>query len=307
MGPLVVYVFGTEDGREVKIGKTRQKVSSRKNQQENTNGNHEPLVFLAAVRATQTSDETTIHSRFKHYRSRRRSPEWFHAEPEVRDWIRGLQGQAWSARTLDDADRADDLPLVDSSYWLPAVTTLLDSQLAIELPHDPRDPWGDLRPDVMTEGDFYTHPDITAAARLAMGGIDLDPASCVAANTGVQARYFYGAKENGLMKEWHGNVWLNPPFGEWADWAPKAIHEIAVGHTKQLCALASSRSTTALSIQPIVQKADAVWLARGRYGFWGPNAGAPDEGHFVFYFGPDVAGFTRAYEPMGTIYKRAAS
>ncbi len=50
-------------------------------------------------------------------------------------------------------------------------------------------------------------------AREVMGEIDLDPASCLAANALIGARYIYTKEENGLLLPWVGRVYLNPPGG----------------------------------------------------------------------------------------------
>lgn len=61
--------------------------------------------------------------------------------------------------------------------------------------------------------EHYSPSNVVSAARLTMGGIDLDPASCLVANQTVQADDFFDALEDGLSRRWHGRVWLNPPGG----------------------------------------------------------------------------------------------
>ena len=61
--------------------------------------------------------------------------------------------------------------------------------------------------------EHYTPPSIVEAARAVLGAIDLDPASCAAANLRVRAALWHGISSDGLKSPWSGRVFLNPPGG----------------------------------------------------------------------------------------------
>lgn len=88
---------------------------------------------------------------------------------------------------------------------------------------------------------FMTPPNVIELARTAMGSIDFDPASNYVAQQYVKAKeycidpsdedsmlYATGVRHaNGLTRQWHGNVWLNPPYsnGNIDAFVDKAIEE----------------------------------------------------------------------------------
>ena len=76
-----------------------------------------------------------------------------------------------------------------------------------------------------------------------MGGIDLDPASCPAANAYIKATDIFTTETNGLDKEWHGNVYLNAPYGKGMSlWMDKVKAEFTAGHIKQAVLLLPART-----------------------------------------------------------------
>jgi hypothetical protein len=73
--------------------------------------------------------------------------------------------------------------------------------------------------------EYYSPRELVETARAMYGGIiDLDPASCRVANDVVKATHFFSSRENGLAQQWHGRIWINPPF-PWKPWVPKLLSE----------------------------------------------------------------------------------
>jgi hypothetical protein len=65
---------------------------------------------------------------------------------------------------------------------------------------------------------WFTPASIVEATRSTLEAIDLDPASCPAANRVVRASRFFDEIDNGYLTPWAGRVFLNPPGGRCDEW-----------------------------------------------------------------------------------------
>lgn len=95
--------------------------------------------------------------------------------------------------------------------------------------------------------EWYTPPRYIHAAREVMGSIDLDPASCEEANKIVCAWRYYNQAEDGLRRQWHGHVWLNPPYGKDVRnrsnqeiWSDNLLQEYCSGRVSQAVLLVNA-------------------------------------------------------------------
>jgi hypothetical protein len=93
---------------------------------------------------------------------------------------------------------------------------------------------------------WRTPPDIVERARIVLGGIDLDPATTIAANAQVNARCIFAPPLDGLAVQWFGSVFLNPPGGvrdgksQCGLWWAKLIEEIESERVKDAIFVAFS-------------------------------------------------------------------
>jgi len=145
----------------------------------------------------------------------------------------------------------------------------------------------------------YTPDIILERVEGTMGCIDLDPCS----NPGrpnVRARKHFTREDDGLSREWHGKVFMNPPYGrEIADWVSRLCAQWEAGNVTEAIALVPART-------------DAKWFRMlrefprcfvwGRLRFIGQENAAPFPSMAV-YLGQDVTGFACAFGDIGDIYQ----
>ena len=149
-------------------------------------------------------------------------------------------------------------------------------------------------PNLPTAPDeLYSPAEYVDAAREAMGGIALDPASCAVANEVVRAERCYAKDDLGQTRDWRADsVWLNPPrsaptFDQFI-WRMMADYEAGV--FRQGTALVDN-STESDWFQLLGTSADAIIFPPKRARLWradgdgGKAKIAAPAGHALIYFG----------------------
>lgn len=168
--------------------------------------------------------------------------------------------------------------------------------------------------------EWYTPSKYIEAARAVMQGIDLDPASCELANRTVKATRYYTKEDNGLAQEWHGRVWLNPPYGAnnhlpndqksyVKQWVDKLICSHNNGDVEQAIAC--------LLIQPSAKWFSPLWnyplcFTNHNVRFFLPNKstakgrkGRTTDSHLFgtlfVYLGPNISSFVEHFTEFGPV------
>jgi phage N-6-adenine-methyltransferase len=137
-----------------------------------------------------------------------------------------------------------------------------------------------------------------------LGVIDLDPASSERAQRGVQALKYFTLADDGLMRMWHGNVWLNPPYAQphIESFADKMILEVRSSRVASAIMLTHNYTDTAW-FQKLAAAASAVCFTRGRIRFEAPDGtlASPTQGQAFFYFGGATTRFVEVFSPLGFV------
>jgi ParB family chromosome partitioning protein len=156
--------------------------------------------------------------------------------------------------------------------------------------------------------EWYSPAEHVEMARRVMGGIDLDPASCELAQQTVKATRYLTATDDGLAHEWHGRIWINPPYsrGLITRFADKLIEEWRAGRVQQAIALVNAhpdgRWFQRLSAEFV------LCLAHKRIKFYdGTRTCNPRFPSAFFYAGSRRSTFRRVFGQLGAIVEPGAS
>jgi DNA N-6-adenine-methyltransferase (Dam) len=147
--------------------------------------------------------------------------------------------------------------------------------------------------------EWYSPPQVVDPVLGFLGVIDLDP--CADPGRAIPATMHFTMADDGLAHEWHGRIFMNPPYG----------HGIGVWMSKLAAEFASGRVTEAIALVPA--RVDTHWwrdfparsvcFVDGRLKFSGAKTSAPFPSALL-YLGSRPEVFEAAFSPLGRIYRQ---
>lgn len=155
--------------------------------------------------------------------------------------------------------------------------------------------------------EWYTPAEYLDAARSVLGGIDLDPASSQMANETVRAAEFFSVDDDGLTREWHGHVWLNPPYGKGSGlFTTKLVEEYGSGRVTAGILLLNAYGFDSAWFQPLWDH--PICFTDHRIQFYSPQreTGGPANANIFVYLGPNDAAFAGGFSQFGAVVRRIA-
>jgi hypothetical protein len=149
----------------------------------------------------------------------------------------------------------------------------------------------------------YTPSKYVEAVREVLDQIDVDPSTCEQAQQTVKAKTFFTMADDGLQQEWHGRIFLNPPFHR--DLLPRFVRKLAVeieaGHVTQAILLVNNCTDTDW-FNAALRVCSSVCFTHGRVHFIqasGVEMGSPTHGQAFLYFGTQPDRFEEVFDRIG--------
>jgi phage N-6-adenine-methyltransferase len=153
--------------------------------------------------------------------------------------------------------------------------------------------------------EWFTPAEYIALARDVLGNIDLDPASCEVAQARVKATQYFTLETDGLKQEWHGKVWVNPPYSQplIEHFARKIVKESEAGRVTEAIML-TNNCTDTVWFHTAEKACARICFTKGRISFEsadGGKAGSPIQGQTFFYYGPNADRFRAVFSTIGFV------
>lgn len=307
-----VYILGEKTGLDIKVGHTKELTLRKRLRSVNRDQmTADEYVLLAAVNAA-TKDEDSIKKFFaEHVRPKGHRTEYFHPVEPLVQYTNWLRAQWWSS--INEDDNRTDAHMVEPDHWLPLDNGRLiappkpDDLKIVQDYEDPSDvlyntAWSWMVSQKAGIKDYFTPPEIVDAAREAMGGIDLDAASHPLANRTHKIPDYFHTGRSAFHNDWHGRVWLNPPYGNNAPWFERIVEFVDSGAVEQLCMLSPMWAFQTRIARPVIERASGLILLSPTPTFWGnrePDKTGSNQPHGVIYIGHNSQRFHQAFARFG--------
>uniref|UniRef100_UPI0039C61A4B DNA N-6-adenine-methyltransferase n=1 Tax=Calothrix sp. CCY 0018 TaxID=3103864 RepID=UPI0039C61A4B len=157
----------------------------------------------------------------------------------------------------------------------------------------------------LSSDEWYTPPHIFELVIKVVGQITLDP--CADQGKHIPAALHYTAMDDGLIQEWNGRVFINPPYSQPGVWIKKLQAEIAQGRVTEAIVLVPAATDTKW-LSPIL-KSQPVCFWTGRIKFldtsYKPRLSAR-QAHCLVYWGENWERFKEIFDPYGVVYPPAS-
>lgn len=304
-----VYFLGHTEGKNIKIGYTgRDDIAERLNEINRDHLDGSQYVLLAALYGASRTNETAVKNHFAKWElDAGRKREYFEPVDELAEYVNWLRQQWWTTVELGDPARH----AVDFDRWMPT------GDRRVGTPPDDPDvliqpwrvfhgdlagtPWDWLSTPLQIGEDYYTPTEYIDAAREAMGGIDLDPASHFQANRRHRIPTYYHLQRSAFDNPWFGRVWLNPPYGDNAPWFDRFLEFWNAGEIEQFCMISPVWVFTTRIARPVVDAASRLVLLTPTPEFWGHPSGktGTNHPHAILYAGKRGDKFVSAFARFG--------
>ena len=142
-----------------------------------------------------------------------------------------------------------------------------------------------------------------------MGEIDCDPASCDIAQSYIKAATYYTIENDGLLHEWKGRVFLNPPYQR--DLIKAFLNHLFTQRGVTEYITLTNNSTATKWGQMLIQGSELICFLQRRIRFLSQGtediAGSPLQGQMVCYRGPNKAKFKETFGDLGIVLQNGKS
>lgn len=222
---------------------------------------------------------------------------WCNRCGEWRHWIQVGSADIWQCKACQWRCRDDEMKLWEPEPVLPALRSNGNTHRAGMQYIDPTT--GDIHTSEQEapptgSDEWYTPAEYIELARRLMGTIDVDPASNEIAQRTVKAATYYTKTTNGLIRDWPGKVWLNPPYsrGLVQRFTARLIAQYEARITTEAVLLVNNATDTEWFHELLVRY--PVCFTRGRIAFLLADGVACDsnrQGQAFFYLGRQATAF----------------